>query len=344
MAEYSTILNPTPQVAYLTNDHLGSPRINTDELGAAISRHDYRPYGEEVAERTHAHYAGDTIRKQFTGYERDGETDLDFAQARVFQSTTGRFNSADPILLTQARIVDPQRINRYAYVRNQPLLYVDPNGEDLKITITNVVVGWQRQRMFNMETRRWETKAVQVRSYRMIVENDSGTRRTFQVTRASGYGERGYDRTDGEGPSGTFIGKTTERPDNASKGFRIELTSPGQPDATVLASDGKTERENIQIHRNHKDEGTSLGCFLFPSGDRERLKTTVDQMMRQDEANGFGTAIIVVVQPRGSDTTGDRIDIPGQPSDDLPPEDRQGDMDATRGRKRISPPTSPPGN
>ncbi|MBK8148727.1 MAG: hypothetical protein IPK58_11110 [Acidobacteria bacterium] len=31
VAEYSTILNETPQVAYLTNDHLGSPRINTNE-------------------------------------------------------------------------------------------------------------------------------------------------------------------------------------------------------------------------------------------------------------------------------------------------------------------------
>ncbi|MBK7709521.1 MAG: hypothetical protein IPJ30_28115 [Acidobacteria bacterium] len=52
VAEYSTILNPTPQVAYLTADHLGSPRINTNELGTVISRHDYRPYGEEITERT----------------------------------------------------------------------------------------------------------------------------------------------------------------------------------------------------------------------------------------------------------------------------------------------------
>ena len=46
VAEYSTILNPTPQVAYLTND-LGSPRINIDENGKVIARHDYRSYGED---------------------------------------------------------------------------------------------------------------------------------------------------------------------------------------------------------------------------------------------------------------------------------------------------------
>ncbi|HEY0050156.1 MAG TPA: hypothetical protein VGB68_12755, partial [Pyrinomonadaceae bacterium] len=66
IAEYSTQLNPTPQVAYLTNDHLGSPRINTDALGSVISRHDYQPFGEEI-ER--ASYGTDDIRKQFTGYE-----------------------------------------------------------------------------------------------------------------------------------------------------------------------------------------------------------------------------------------------------------------------------------
>ena len=82
VAEYSTILNPTPQVAYLTADHLGSPRINTNELGTVISRHDYRPYGEEITERTHAEYIGDTIRKQFTGYDWDLETELSFADRK----------------------------------------------------------------------------------------------------------------------------------------------------------------------------------------------------------------------------------------------------------------------
>src|SRR5690606_24957852 len=89
IAEYSTIV-ASPQdakVAYLTNDHLGSPRINTDQFGAVIARHDYHPFGEEIfsADRSTAlGYTADTIRKQFTGYERDAETDLDFAQARMY--------------------------------------------------------------------------------------------------------------------------------------------------------------------------------------------------------------------------------------------------------------------
>jgi len=144
VAEYSTNLSQTPQVAYLTNDHLGSPRINTDENGAVISRHDYRPYGEEVTERTHSQYAADTIRKQFTGYERDNETELDFAQARYFNSGFGRFSSPDPYNMIFEKekgrckvakrmiflrfIVQPQNWNRYIYVVNNPTNLTDPTG------------------------------------------------------------------------------------------------------------------------------------------------------------------------------------------------------------------------
>jgi YD repeat-containing protein len=50
VAKYSTIV-ATPinaKISYLTNDHLGSPRINTDANGQVIARHDYQPFGEEI--------------------------------------------------------------------------------------------------------------------------------------------------------------------------------------------------------------------------------------------------------------------------------------------------------
>lgn len=64
-----------------------------------------------------------------TSYERDNETDLDFAQARYYKSAHGRFTSVDPIMITKKRLRDPQSINLYAYSRNNPLKYVDPTGE-----------------------------------------------------------------------------------------------------------------------------------------------------------------------------------------------------------------------
>jgi RHS repeat-associated protein len=129
VAEYSTQTSQEPQLAYLTNDNLRTPRINTNAGGAVIARHDYRPFGEEIssAQRTSANgYDTDEVRKKFTGYERDSETGLDFANARML-GNFGRFNSPDP-MLSSGRIETPQSWNRYAYVLNNPLMLIDPTG------------------------------------------------------------------------------------------------------------------------------------------------------------------------------------------------------------------------
>ncbi|CAN5446156.1 hypothetical protein BH10ACI1_BH10ACI1_08560 [soil metagenome] len=131
VAEYSTVTATTPQVSYLMNDHLGSPRIITNENGAVTSRRDFQPFGEEIssAQRTTTlGYAADNIREKFATYERDTETDLDFAQARMYANKLGRFTTVDPIFLEKNRLTDPQAINLYVYTRNSPLIYVDPDG------------------------------------------------------------------------------------------------------------------------------------------------------------------------------------------------------------------------
>jgi RHS repeat-associated protein len=72
------------------------------------------------------------IRPNFTGKERDAETGLDFFEARYFSSPQGRFMSPDP---ENAGVSpeDPQSWNAYAYARNNPLLYTDPDGMRYKI-------------------------------------------------------------------------------------------------------------------------------------------------------------------------------------------------------------------
>lgn len=132
-AEYSTELSPEPKISYLTTDDLGSPRVVTDEFGQVVARHDYLPYGEEVMAgfggRTTAQgYGGDDgVRQQFTGYERDDESGLDYAQARYFKPSHGRFTSVDP-LAASANIKNPQTLNRYTYALNSPYKFTDPLG------------------------------------------------------------------------------------------------------------------------------------------------------------------------------------------------------------------------
>ena len=133
IAEYSTNIASAEdaQVAYLTADHLGSPRINTDRDGNVTARHDYRPFGEEIftdGGRTVAlGYGDDSVRKKFTGYERDGETGLDYAQSRMYSSSFGRFGVPDPEN-AGAGFEEPQTWNAYIYVSNNPLSAIDPSG------------------------------------------------------------------------------------------------------------------------------------------------------------------------------------------------------------------------
>ena len=119
---------------YGTGDHLGSPRVITNSSGSVVSRHDYMPFGEELGASVGGRTtgmgfsgSGDNNRKKFTGYERDTETGLDFAQARFYGSTQGRFTSPDPFSAS-AIIADPQTFNRYAYCRNNPVNSTDPTG------------------------------------------------------------------------------------------------------------------------------------------------------------------------------------------------------------------------
>src|SRR6185369_4455521 len=118
---------------YTTTDNLGSPRVVTNSSAVVVSRHDYMPFGDEIGSGVGGRTTGmgygaaDGVRKKFTGYERDTETGLDYAQARYFSSTQGRFTSADP-LLASAKPADPQSWNRYCYVGNNPMVFTDRLG------------------------------------------------------------------------------------------------------------------------------------------------------------------------------------------------------------------------
>jgi RHS repeat-associated protein len=80
----------------------------------------YFPYGDEPATTTQD-------RPKFATYYRDSVTALDYAQQRYYASTLGRFTTPDPYMASGGP-PDPQSWNRYAYVRNDPVNYLDPEG------------------------------------------------------------------------------------------------------------------------------------------------------------------------------------------------------------------------
>jgi len=66
----------------------------------------------------------------FTGKERDSESGLDNFGARYYGSSMGRFVSPDAKLMSSRHLAFPQKWNKYAYVQNNPLGRIDPDGLD----------------------------------------------------------------------------------------------------------------------------------------------------------------------------------------------------------------------
>jgi RHS repeat-associated protein len=69
---------------------------------------------------------------KFTGKERDSESGLDFFGARFYSSTMGRWFSPDwsatPEPVPYADLGNPQSLNLYGYVRNNPMSFADYDG------------------------------------------------------------------------------------------------------------------------------------------------------------------------------------------------------------------------
>ncbi|HLA77180.1 MAG TPA: RHS repeat-associated core domain-containing protein [Vicinamibacteria bacterium] len=116
-------------VEYYHLDAVGNVRIVTNQTGQVVERHDYLPFGEECLTPPCTPIQGTNTRK-FTGKERDAETGLDYFGARYYGSKIGRFTTVDPVLDAKGALANPQKWNRYAYVLNNPMRFIDPDGRE----------------------------------------------------------------------------------------------------------------------------------------------------------------------------------------------------------------------
>ena len=108
-------------VEFLISDHLGSTTISYDPATDEVTRQYYNPWG---GLRGASEPVLDTDIG-YTGQRLDTSTDLMYYQARYYDPAIGRFISADTIIPNPA---DPQDLNRYSYVNNNPIRYSDRTG------------------------------------------------------------------------------------------------------------------------------------------------------------------------------------------------------------------------
>ena len=100
-----------------------------DEDGDVVESYDYFPFG--LASRTSG---GSTIYK-FTEKELDNETDFYYFGARYYDPEVGRWLSVDP------KALNYPSLSPYHYTYNNPIRYIDPQGEDIFERIDNWLHG-----------------------------------------------------------------------------------------------------------------------------------------------------------------------------------------------------------
>jgi RHS repeat-associated protein len=123
----------SPSTVYLLEDHLGGVDGFTSSSGALLSRTSYQPFGARRAgdwsggPPTSAEWQQirSATPRGYTDHEHLDNLGIVHMNGRVYDPVLGRFLSPDPVVQSP---YDTQGLNRYAYVRNNPLRYTDPSG------------------------------------------------------------------------------------------------------------------------------------------------------------------------------------------------------------------------
>jgi RHS repeat-associated protein len=117
-----------PTVYYYLEDSLGTSRVMTTSIGVVCYDADFTPYGGERA-------ATDSCAQnnyKFEGKERDTETGNDDFGARYYSNRFGRWLSADwssvPVPVPYANLANPQTLNLYSMVADDPESFADLDG------------------------------------------------------------------------------------------------------------------------------------------------------------------------------------------------------------------------
>jgi RHS repeat-associated protein len=121
---------PTSKWTFALNDWLGTKRFVANAEGTRAETCTGLPFGDGPP----CTGTGDPSPQHFTGKERDPESNNDYFGARYYSSNTGRFISPDwsakLAAVPYAKLGNPQTLNLYSYVGNNPLSAVDPDGHD----------------------------------------------------------------------------------------------------------------------------------------------------------------------------------------------------------------------
>ena len=171
-------LDSSNNPAYYAFDAIGHTRQLTDAMGVVVSSYNYSPFGIPLQ-------TDETIPNPFKYVGRYGVMEegngLRFMRARYYEPNTGRFLQIDPIGYDGGS-------NLYAYVKNNPSNYIDPEGELVITTGTLLTIGaistaialtrffWHAAQMgkrgninHSIAMQRWADEAMKTNDYNKIM-------------------------------------------------------------------------------------------------------------------------------------------------------------------------------
>ena len=113
----------------------------------------YTPYGEMRRDYPRGVIPTDRL---YTGQRQETFGLYDY-RARYYHPALGRFVSADPLVPEPG---NPQGLNRYAYVTNNPLKYTDPSGHWLETAWDILNIGWDLYEVYRDPRNAWNWVAL----------------------------------------------------------------------------------------------------------------------------------------------------------------------------------------
>ncbi|MFC1715687.1 RHS repeat domain-containing protein [Candidatus Poribacteria bacterium] len=118
-------VDPKGNKKYVHADHLGSTSLITDAQGSQVDTTHYTPYGLILD-------GGQQSRYSYEGQEYDSTIEQYDFHFRGYKAEWSIFTQPDTLI---QNLYDPQSLNRYAFERNSPYRYVDPDGHNVYGTI-----------------------------------------------------------------------------------------------------------------------------------------------------------------------------------------------------------------
>jgi RHS repeat-associated protein len=226
---------PSGTVHYYFSNHLGSHTMVTSAAGSCEQDIDYYPYGGVVRD----HCPTVAQHYKFTGKERDTESGLDNFGARYFGSSLGRFMTPDwaarPTTVPYAEFSDPQSLNLYNYVRNDPISRIDRDGH-YEVNASNCGDDTKCQKRWEKATDKFEKRR----------EKDLNSKKADVRAAAAAYGAKGE-------ANGVHVGFADLASQNINGSVDVSGSTLGTENIQVTLDFGRAGSAETQTH-----EGTHV--------------------------------------------------------------------------------------